>query len=125
MLGLTLKMQDQKVVAQFGISEGVTSATFTCANSRSPMLIAAVAGKWIRAYDIRLPSPAGSSSMGPPSAFSTSQANTWASKSLMGLCGDPFDENAFCSFGEGKPAFLGLCINSHAVYQMPSFEFGT
>lgn len=87
---------DFRPIAQYGLSEQVTAATFL---HSSKLLVAAMAGKWIRCYDIRAPS----SNTTPTAA--TASANTNASAVMNGrnvtsLIADPFDSHRFSSISD-------------------------
>lgn len=77
---------DIKPIAQFGLSEQVSAATFL----HSPRtLVAAMALKWIRCYDLRA----------NPSSNTTATA-IMASRNVSSLVADPFDAHRFSSVGE-------------------------
>lgn len=79
-------VSDIKPIAQFGLSEQVSAATFL----HSPRtLIAAMALKWIRCYDLRA----------NPASNSNATA-IMASRSVSSLVADPFDSHRFSSVGE-------------------------
>lgn len=77
---------DIKPIAQFGLSEQVSAATFL----HSPRtLVAAMALKWIRCYDLRA----------NPSSNSTA-TSIMSSRNVSSLVADPFDSHRFASVGE-------------------------
>ncbi|GAA5938473.1 hypothetical protein JCM1841_006104 [Sporobolomyces salmonicolor] len=75
----------------FGSSEVVTSAAFlasssgTSPSSTSPLLAAAMAGKWLRVYDLR----------SPPSTVTT-----WGTRSVYGIAANPTHGQQFVSHGD-------------------------
>ncbi|GAA5963459.1 hypothetical protein JCM21900_004650 [Sporobolomyces salmonicolor] len=75
----------------FGSSEVVTSAAFlasssgTSPSSTSPLLVAAMAGKWLRVYDLR----------SPPSTVTT-----WGTRSVYGIAANPTHGQQFVSHGD-------------------------
>lgn len=73
----------------FGSSESVTSAAFlyssSSSNSTSPLLVAAMAGKWIRAYDLRAP---------------PRTVTTWGTRSGQSMAANPFNEHQMASSGD-------------------------
>lgn len=72
----------------FGSSESVTAAAFLsspASSSSSPLLAAAMAGKWLRTYDLR----------SPPSTVTT-----WGTRMVQGIAANPFNSQQFASSGE-------------------------
>ena len=77
---------DSKPIAQFGLSEQVSAAIFL---HSSKMLVAAMALKWIRCYDLRM-----------PSGSNTTAAAVMNGRNISCLTADPFDAHCFSSVGE-------------------------
>ncbi|GJN93780.1 hypothetical protein Rhopal_006838-T1 [Rhodotorula paludigena] len=82
---------DPTPLVSFGSSEVVTSAVFLSAPSspgtsatspHSPLLVAGMANKWLRVYDLRT----------PPSTLST-----WTTRSVYGVCANPHNALQFSS----------------------------
>lgn len=73
----------------FGSSESVTCAAFlsssATSSSDSPLLVAAMAGKWLRAYDLRA----------PPQTVAT-----WGTRAGASLAANPFNERQLVSSGD-------------------------
>ncbi|GAA6009198.1 hypothetical protein JCM10207_004304 [Rhodosporidiobolus poonsookiae] len=75
----------------FGSSEAVTSCAFLTspvgpsASNTSPLLAAAMAGKWLRVYDLR----------SPPSTVLT-----WGHRAVYGVSANPFNAQQFSSHGD-------------------------
>lgn len=100
---------DKYMIQQWLHTETVTSLTFM--PHTTDLLVAGVSHRWIRLFDLRSPSgvvgTTGSSGTG--SSTSTSGPGVLAppinpqsipTKSVNGLCIDPFDYHQFASFGE-------------------------
>lgn len=132
--------QENKPVAQFGMSEGVTSLAFSKVATRSPLLLAAMGGKALRAYDFRTPPASASawsheiSPMEQP-GISVTQSSIMSTKATLGVQANPHDENTFVSFGDGQlrlnclsialPAQADVRRSNHHHHQMASFDCGT
>lgn len=72
----------------FGSSESVSSAAFLASEfskPSSPLLVAAMAGKWLRAYDLR----------DPPTTVMT-----WGTRAVHSIAASPFNDQQFVSSGE-------------------------
>lgn len=98
---------DLKPIAQFGLSEQVSAATFL----HSPRtLVAAMALKWIRCYDLRA-SPASNSSA----------TAVMTARNISSLVADPFDAHRFASVSEdGIVRMWDLRHNSEPILTFSS-----
>jgi WD40 repeat protein len=77
--------RSQTPVVTHGASEAVTSLAFL--TQAAPILVAGMASKWLRAFDLRAPS-------------TQAPVHVWATRSLHGITPDPFDGHRFASFGD-------------------------
>ncbi|KAL7008805.1 U4/U6-U5 snRNP complex subunit prp31 [Cystobasidiomycetes sp. EMM_F5] len=77
---------DSKPIAQFGLSEQVSASTFM---HNSKILVAAMAVKWLRAYDLRVPASA-----------SNNPTVVMSARGIISLVPDPFDNHRFASVGD-------------------------
>lgn len=78
---------EPRPIFQFGSSETVSSATFLVSgsNSASPLLVAGMGGKWLRAFDLRA----------PPITVAT-----WATRSINSISPNPYNGHQFASYGD-------------------------
>ena len=77
---------EQKPIAQFCLSEDVAAATFTYA---SKIVLASVASKHVRAYDLRA-----------PAASASTPVVTMNARATTSLVADPFDTHRFLSVAD-------------------------
>ena len=89
-------LAEPRPIAQFGLSETVSAATFLHHAPRT--LVAAMATKWIRCYDLRQPS--GSSITGSQSQGNRDATAVLAGRNVISLHADPFDSHRFASAAE-------------------------
>ncbi|KAI9106057.1 hypothetical protein DFS34DRAFT_43429 [Phlyctochytrium arcticum] len=86
-----------KPLAQYGSSEGVSSAAWL--HHSSPHLVAGMGLKWIRGFDLR-------------NGTSNSNSMVISTKAVLGLAADPFNSHRFASFAEDNVVRLWDTRNS-------------
>ncbi|GAA94126.1 uncharacterized protein L969DRAFT_93509 [Mixia osmundae IAM 14324] len=79
-------LSEPKPLMQHGPSEACSSVIFL-AGSGSPTIVAGMGAKSLRSYDLRAPS-------------THQQSLVWSTRSVNGLCADPYDNHRFASYGD-------------------------